>query len=145
LIAMVLGTIIGLVVNPGEMALEDAQAIIAPAEEGGIQLTETEPDGRSGFTRSFATMEDFQERYKKAAEDLLSDLPAKKTIEVTDRRLHIAEETDAITLRYTRRYDGFRIVNTLKVKSPQELKEKYPQFAASYETYADTLSRKVTI
>jgi Na+/H+-dicarboxylate symporter len=76
---------------------------------------------------------------------LLPDPPAKKTVDVTNRRLHISEETDAITMRYTRLYDGFRIVNSLKVNDPQELKAKYPQFAEGYEKYQGTFSRKVTI
>jgi Na+/H+-dicarboxylate symporter len=108
-------------------------------------VTETEPDGSLGFQDSLPTVETFQKRYKQAAEALLSDPPAKKTVPITERRLHISEETDLITMRYTRQYEGRRIVNSLKAKDPKELQEKYPQFAAGYEKYQDTLSRKVTI
>jgi Na+/H+-dicarboxylate symporter len=145
LTAMALGTVIGLAVNPGELALEDAAVAVESTESGGVELIETEPDGTTGLKDSFASVEKFQQRFKSAAEDLLSDLPAAKTINVTDRRLHIAEELDLITLRYTRQYEGHRIVNSLKVKNPEELKQKHPQFAASYENYRDTASRKVTI
>jgi Na+/H+-dicarboxylate symporter len=145
LIAMVVGSIIGVVVNPGELPLKDAQVTVEPTTGGGVQLTETEPGGLPGLKDSFSSVESFQKRYKKAADALLPDPPAKKTVEVTNRRLHISEETDAITMRYTRLYDGFRIVNSLKVNDPQELKAKYPQFAEGYEKYQGTFSRKVTI
>jgi Na+/H+-dicarboxylate symporter len=98
-----------------------------------------------GFQDSVASVEQFQRRYKQAAEALLSDPPARKTVPVTERRLHISEETDLITMRYTRQYEGHRIVNSLKVKDALELGQKYPQFAASYAKYQDTFSRKVTI
>lgn len=145
LIAMVVGTVIGLAVNPGEMALEDATVTVQPMEEGGVELTEAEPDGSTGLKDSFATTKKFRERYKTAADAFLSDPPMAKTLSVTDRRLHIAEELGLITLRYTRRYEGHRIVNTLKVKDPKELGEKYPQFAKGYETYRDGISRNLTI
>jgi proton glutamate symport protein len=145
LLAMVLGSIIGLMVNPGEQQLKEAQVIVEPTDEGGIRLTEVEPDGRTGLTESFASAEDFQRRYKKAAEALLSDPPQRKTADVVNRRLHISEETGVITMRYTRQYDGDRIVSSLKAQDPEELRQNYPQFAGNYETYAGTFSRKVSI
>ncbi len=145
LIAMVLGSVLGLVVNPGELPLKDSQVTVQPTAAGGIQLTETEPDGKPGLSESFASVESFQKRYKKAAEALLTDPPAKKTVDVTNRRLHVSEEPGSITMRYTRQYAGFRIVNSLKVKDPKELAAKYPQFTASYKKYEATFSRKVTI
>ncbi len=145
LIAMVLGTVIGLVVNPGDMELKNAQVTVEPVAGGGIRLTETEPGGGAGLTQTFPSAEAFGQRYKKAAEALLAKPPRKKTIKVTNRRVHISEEADAIILRYTRRYAGHRIVSSLKAQNPKQLEEKYPQFAASYQEYQGTLSRKVTI
>lgn len=145
LIAMVVGTMVGLAVNPGEQLLPDATLTVERTAEGGVVLTETESDGRAGLKDSFATVEKFGQRFKTAEEELLPDPSAAKTFSVTDRRLHIAEETDLITLRYTRQYQGHRIVNSLKVKSSEELGQKYPQFAAGYKKYQQTVSRKVTI
>ncbi len=145
LIAMVLGSVIGLAVNPGDAPLEDSQVTLEPNDKGQVVLTETEPGNKPGIQETFPNLEQFKQRYKKAAGALVSDPFSKKTVEITNRRVHISEESDAIMLRYTRRYDGFRIVNSLKVKDEKQLAEKYPQFAESYEHYKTTLSRKVTI
>jgi hypothetical protein len=63
LIAMVVGSIIGLVVNPGELPLKDAQVTVEPTTGGGVQLTETEPGGLPGLKDSFSSVESFQKRY----------------------------------------------------------------------------------
>lgn len=145
LLAMVVGSIIGLLVNPGDIALENTQAVLEPTEDGGIRIRELEPGDQAGWSATYASPEDFRERYKNLDQDLLPEGDESQTLDVTNRRVHISEETDLITLRYTRRYNGNRIVNSLSVKSPRELREKYPQFVAPYEKYEGTVSRKVTI
>lgn len=145
LLAMVVGSIIGLLVNPGDIPLDDTQAVLEATEEGGIRIREIEPGDQSGWSATYASPEDFRERYKNLDQDLLPEGDESQTLDVTNRRVHISEETDLITLRYTRRYNGNRIVNSLSVKSPRELREKYPQFVAPYEKYEGTVSRKVTI
>ena len=145
LVAMVIGSAIGLTVNPGDKPLDDTEVAVEPTPSGGIQLLETEPNGVAGLKEVYDSVEAFEKRYKTAGEALLTDPPARKTADVTDRRLHISEEMELITLRYTRSYDGNRIVNSLNVKSAAELEEKYPQFVAAYEEYSGTISRNITI
>ena len=143
LLAMVLGSVIGLIVNPGERPLDDAQVRLATIPEGGVRLVEIEPDGATGWQETFSSLEAFQDRYEKVANAFEAEL--RSGVDVTHRRLHISEEPDAITLRYTRQYGGFQMVNTLKVPDAKTLKEKHPQFAPAYEQYADTVSQKVTV
>ncbi|MCA9072639.1 MAG: cation:dicarboxylase symporter family transporter, partial [Planctomycetaceae bacterium] len=145
LLAMIVGSIIGLVVNPGDIPLEDTTAEILSLDAGGVRIQEIEPDDQTGWTATYPSPDVFQERYQNLGTDILPIGTETKTIEVTHRRVHISEEADNITLRYTRRYNGSRIVNSLSAKNPEELKEKYPQFAKSYEQYEGTVSRKVTI
>lgn len=145
LLAMVVGSILGLVVNPGDLPLDDTQATIEVTDEDGIRIREIEPDDQTGWTATVESVQAFQDRYKNLGTDLLPEGTEQKTVNVTNRRVHISEESNGITLRYTRRYEGNRIVNSLSVKGPKDLEEKYPQFVPSYEQYEGTISRKVTI
>ncbi len=102
LIALVLGTVVGILVNPGDVALPD------------IQIERTAADGP-------------------------------RTVDVTHRMVHLAENGRVIAVTYTRREDGKTVVSTDLARSVDELAEKFPQWKPIYDEHGGGFSSYVTI
>ena len=152
-LALVVGAVVGLLVNPREKQLTDGKVTISPDGEG-VALVEIEPDGKEGYHDSISggesvetNRESFKARYRNAADAYLKNEPSQTiTLETTKRSVHFTEELAKITVRYSRLYDGKHKVQTnLNFTTAEELKEKYPQFADAYQGYAESFARKVTI
>jgi proton glutamate symport protein len=151
-LALVVGAVVGLVVNPREKQLADGTVAISPLGKG-VALVEIELDGTEGYRDSISSgktidsnRESFKARYRNAADAYLeNDLPQTITLETTKRSVHFTEELEKITVRYSRQYNGNKVQTNLDFTTAKELKEKYPQFAEAYQEYAKSFSRKVTI
>ena len=144
-LALVVGAVVGLLVNPREKQLADGEVTISPDEEG-VTLVEIEPDATEGYRDSISDRKSFDDRYRKAAVAYLkNDPPQTITLKTTKRSVHFTEELAKITVRYSRQYDGHTVQTNFDFSTAEELQEKYPQFANAYQEYAESVARMVTI
>jgi len=102
LIALILGTIVGVFANPGDFTLEDTQR-------------DVEIDGTT------------------------------KTVDVTERRIHFADDGKSITVTYTRKENGGSVVDTEKFANADEMADAQPSWQAIYADYAAGIGRNLTV
>jgi len=142
LVAMVLGAVVGLFVNPGEKQLDDATVVIEREGERivvtrrfPVQPPDTEP---AELRDEFPNLRAFGRRFPDLAEVFTKDddddtQTQSLTVHVIDRRVHLSEDGTTVTLRYIRRQNGRRAVTTYEAKSLNELTEKYPAWRIQYK------------
>lgn len=133
LIALVVGTVVGVVINPGAIELPDEQIAaelkVEAVEDGnGLTVGIKESSGFERVRRKFQTQEAFTKALPQddpgATE---SGLPA-ALISVTDRAVHIVEAAGRITIDYTRKHNGQPVSTTVKAGSTNELPEHWREF-----------------
>ena len=144
LVALVLGTLIGVAVNPGEADLDlQIDGRLAPAEDG-ILLTETVA-GQSPLVSELLPNEDaLKRRYPELAEKYFAREPRQEVdFLVTVPRVHIVEDGRSVTMRYSRRHDGHLAVGTFKAATPTEFVRKFPQWESIHLKHGGGVQRKV--
>jgi proton glutamate symport protein len=147
-LALVVGAVVGLLVNPRETLLDDGEVTIFQNAEGKITLSEMSPGAVGIFTDILPDEDALKKRYPRAAQEYLEGDPLRFfALPVTERRLHFTEELGKITVRYTRKYDGNKIITTFVVTNADELQDRFthPLIYEQYENYAESFSRIVTI
>ncbi|MEX0718307.1 MAG: dicarboxylate/amino acid:cation symporter [Planctomycetaceae bacterium] len=126
LIALVLGTIIGILVNPGEAPLDDARGRIEP-RNGEVAIVE------EAAGEMVMSVELFRERYETLAERAIRDGRVEPTeIAITRRRAHLVEDGRSVTLTYTRRVDGRAVVSKLEAPNAARFVERHPYWDTFY-------------
>ncbi|MEX0703841.1 MAG: dicarboxylate/amino acid:cation symporter [Planctomycetales bacterium] len=129
LIAMLLGTVIGILVNPGETRLDDARGRVAPAD-GGVAIVEEAADDM------VMPLDVFQERYPELAKRALQDGRVEPVeIDVTHRRAHLVEDGRGVTLTYTRRLDGKSVVSKFEAANASRFRASHPRWADFYDAH----------
>lgn len=125
LIALIVGTIVGVAINPGAIELDNADVTVSyEIEESGaetgeqVRVTVTDPGG----------FESTQLRIQEASD--VAELP--RDIRVTNRSVHIVEAGGTITLEYTREHNGEPVNSAFKVKNASELPEHWQAFHAEH-------------
>ena len=145
LIALVLGSAIGVVINPGEVTLDGAmEGTLAPTD-GGVLLTETDEDGNELIHEVLPDEGSLRRRYPELAEQYLSQDPRQEIrFPVTDARAHIVEDGRSVTLRYSRRHDGQVALSTFKAASPTDFVQSFPRWESIYSESGGGLRRKIS-
>jgi proton glutamate symport protein len=142
LIALIAGTILGFLFNPGEIVLENLSLTISRSESG-YQVIE-EPVEQDPKTFPFKDRAELLARYPELKSVFgEGDLAQPVTVEVTRRSLHIVDTAKQVELNYQRSVDRKIIVSSYTAASGEELAKKYPQWAADYQTYGTGISQKV--
>jgi Na+/H+-dicarboxylate symporter len=125
LIALIVGTITGILINPGAIELDDAQVVVtvgtklaeakggAPAE---IVAHTLDSNSFESTSRRFKSLEAFQQAFQLDG-DGLPPGAATVTLAVTNRAVHIVEAGGYITIDYTRQHNGMPVSTTFKVTS----------------------------
>jgi Sodium:dicarboxylate symporter family len=145
LVALVLGTAIGVAINPGEVPLEGTiEGRLVPSD-GGVLLTETDDQGDELIHEALPSDKALRQRYPKLAEEYLAHEPRQEVrFPVTDARVHIVEDGRSVTLTYTRRHDGQLAVSTFKADASDEFVHSFPEWAAIYKKHGDGVRRKIS-
>ncbi|MAG93350.1 MAG: dicarboxylate/amino acid:cation symporter [Planctomycetaceae bacterium] len=144
-IALAAGTVVGLLVNPGDIPLPDVSISVAPAEQGGVVVTTAAQDGETR-SETFESVEEFTARYPVLAGRLAGDDGGRPfTVEVTKRRLHFTEDRSAIAISYSRRHDKDVISTTGHTESAESLAREYPQWKDVYAKHGGGLAKYATI
>ncbi|MGB4737026.1 MAG: hypothetical protein WBH50_02510, partial [Fuerstiella sp.] len=87
LIAMIIGTVIGVLVNPGEIEVPSGVTAKIVSNAAGVQLVETAASGDVVHSESFASKEAFADSFPKLAEQWTGD--AEQAVEVSDMRARL--------------------------------------------------------
>ena len=137
LIALVVGTVVGVAINPGAIELPDEQIAaelkIEEVEAGeGFSVDVKESSGFESVRRKFQSREALNAALPQLAAGVTeSGLPA-ATITIAERAVHIVEAAGRITIDYTRKHNGQPVSTTLKVASVDELPEHWREFHSQH-------------
>lgn len=137
LIALVVGTVAGVAINPGAIELPDeevaAELVVEASETGeGLAVTVQESSGFESVRRKFQSRQALERALPHDdSGDTESGRPA-VLISVTDRAVHIVEVAGRITIDYTRKHNGQPVSTTLKVDSADELPDHWQAFHAQH-------------
>lgn len=140
LAALIIGTVVGLVINPGDVELSDSTATVQATPAG---LAYSEAAGL--VERTFPDEEALSRRFPAAAAAWIdAGRPLELEVPVTRRRLHITEDSRRITIDYSRRQSGQPVVTTVTAGDAVDLASKHPGFAPLYQEYGGGWARHVT-
>jgi len=137
LIALVVGTVVGVAINPGAIELPDEQIAAELSIEGvdggeGFSVDIRESSGFESVRRKFQSREALNAALPQLADGATeSGLPA-ATITIAERAVHIVEAAGRITIDYTRKHNGQPVSTTLKVASVDELPEHWREFHSQH-------------
>jgi len=137
LIALVVGTVVGVAINPGAIELPDEQIAaelkIEEVEAGeGFSVDVKESSGFESVRRKFQSREALNAALPQLAAGVTeSGLPA-ATITIAERAVHIVEAAGRITIDYTRKHNGQPVSTALKVASVDELPEHWREFHSQH-------------
>jgi len=136
LIAMALGTVLGVLVNPGEIPLDDVTVTVMAGHDGVLMLT-VQADG-SERRELFRDRKDFAARYPELAAHIRVSRKRPRTVtklSVTHRHVHLVEDGRKVSVTYTRRIDGKSAVTTSAAADAGQFITQYPQWKRLYKQY----------
>lgn len=142
LIALIVGTVLGFLFNPGEQSLVELTLTVSP-QDGGYQVVQQEPDQEQQtleFPSQDALLKHFPELKKQFA---AGDLKSPQTFKVSGRMIHIVDAAREVHLTYTRTVDKKITVTTYSAANGEELVAKYPQWKTEFELFGNTINQKV--
>ena len=145
LAAMIIGTIIGVIVNPGEIAVPAGVTAKVVFDDSGVKLIETSDSGDVVHSESFASKDAFADSFPKLAEQWTVE--AEQAVEVTDTRARLVYSMGTIDGSWQRSHNGVPAVTTFSAASVEKLpafwmslaKDNPPGFAATVTTVAKAL------
>ncbi|MFY9256813.1 MAG: dicarboxylate/amino acid:cation symporter [Fuerstiella sp.] len=145
LIAMIIGTVIGVLVNPGEIEVPSGVTAKIVSNAAGVQLVETAASGDVVHSESFASKEAFADSFPKLAEQWTGD--AEQAVEVSDMRARLVYSLGSVSGSWQRSHDGVPAVTTFSAGSVEQLptfwkslaNDHPPGFAGTVTTVAKAL------
>ena len=142
LIALIAGTILGFIFNPGENSLTNLSLTVSRSDSGYQVVEEAAEQDRKMFP--FKDRAELLARYPELKQVFVEgDVEQPVTVEVTQRSIHIVDSAKQVELSYNRSVDGKLIVSSYSAPDGEALAQKYPQWAADYQTYGTGISQKV--
>ncbi len=142
LIALIVGTLLGFLFNPGEISLDN---LSLTASRTGIRYQVIEKDAQKAQAEyRFKDRDELLARYPEFKSELSKgDLEQPVTLEVTGRTIHIVDTAKQVKLSYSRDVDEKEIVSNYAAKSGEELVKTNPQWEVDYQKYGTGISQKV--
>ena len=155
-IALVVGTILGVIINPGSITVKDdfvdvslTASFTSKENDDGTLIKDSwlvqvvDASGFETVRRRFDSQEALVAKFPALAATEIQASPGKPvpaSIEVSDRSVRIIEAGGSITIDYLRRHQadpesktpGAPVSTTLKVKSARELPESWQKFHAEH-------------
>lgn len=148
LIALIVGTVIGTLVNPGEVELGGSSTltITGDTQSGPISLIEQRDDGEILFESEFSDYETFAKRFPSLAEDTANlTTAAPVELEAERRRAHIIEDGSSIKISYTRRFRQEVVITRYETASSEQLAEDLPAWQQVYTEHGGGTGRTIAI
>lgn len=149
LIALAVGTIAGVLINPGAIALPDEDISVsvtallevdADSQPTAAFADVSDPDGLETVRRRFSSEEELLAAFPEATDDIFG--PGQTVgLEVTARSIVITETLGHISIDYSRRHNNRPVTSSLKVSAADELPEHWQ---AIYSEHGGGVRRKLT-
>ena len=102
LIAMVVGTVLGLALNPGQTQIDEQILAVVQKTPDGVSLTETTEAGELVFQQQFATADDLTAAFPAMGEAWTDAEQRDVTRPVTNPQLHLFNDGKNVSVRYAR-------------------------------------------
>jgi Na+/H+-dicarboxylate symporter len=163
-IALVLGTVVGLLVNPGEVQLADevvpltqtARPAAALGKAAGavaaddIAVQVADPRGLEDALSTFIDPAALSARFPQLGKQYAANEPPVEVqhtaqVHVTHRRVNIVEDGETITLQYNRRHDGRPVSSTIKAANASQLAERSAAWADIYAQHGGGWRRSIAV
>ena len=146
LIALIVGTLVGTLINPGDVALDaPAQVFVTPETDGRVRVDERDATGRTLYTERFKTQAAFSTRYPELSEQFSNQSPRVETVQpVGKRRVHIIEDGKSITLSYSRQFGQQPVMSQYKASDAEAFRGEFPEWSVVYATHGGGWARKVS-
>lgn len=123
LLAMVLGTVIGVAINPGKITVPEEIKVQIRRVNEGVSLEEvaasSQGEAQTLFHEEFSSLPDFQRSYPKLAETLSDQNEA--VLPVTDGVVRVQHEMSSVVILWQRKHDGVPAVSELRAASVDQL------------------------
>lgn len=140
LIALIVGTIAGVIINPGSVTLPDEtmDVSLSVARSGGedYSVTVSDVSGFESVQRRFGSSQDVVAAFHGVGDDEFSDaendVRLEASIDVANRTVQIVEVRGGLTIDYSRSHNGKPVSTTLKVKSVSDLPAHWQAFHAKH-------------
>jgi len=147
LIALIVGTVVGTLINPGDVALQDdATVSVTPEADGHLRVLERDSRGRILFTEHFKDRAAFDARYPELSADLgTGTLGDETTQAVENRRTHIVEDGKSITLSYARQFGRQPVMSQYKAADAKAFREEFPEWSEVYDAHGGGWKREVAV
>lgn len=145
LVAMIIGTVIGVLVNPGEITVPSAVSAKIFADDAGVKLVEMTESGEVVHSESFVSKAAFADSFPKLAAQWTGE--GEHAVEVTDMRARLVYSMGGVSGSWQRSHNGVPAVTTFSVASVDKLpafwkslaENNPPGFAGTVTTVAKGL------
>jgi Na+/H+-dicarboxylate symporter len=146
LIALVIGTVVGLFLNPGDVAIErEIEVTLKPVDDG-ISLIEADLKGRVLVEETIPDEKTLKNRFSKLHKLFVAKSPrAEIRLKVSDPRAHIVEDGNSVTLSYLRHHDDSSAVTRFKADNAAAFTKEFPQWTATYEKHGGGTARQIAV
>jgi proton glutamate symport protein len=121
LLAMIVGTIIGVLVNPGDVAVDTPIEVTLETTDAGLTLKETTADADRSvlFSQTFATEQQFADGFPRLAEQMRPT--DRGPTAVTEAKARFASSMNGVTVTWQRSHDGVPAVTTISAADTESL------------------------
>lgn len=149
MIALVIGTIIGTAINPGDVVLEgDGRITVTGQPDGSFLVNEIDSEGHVLFRATYATRDALAARFPKLSKQLPEgDAAAESRFEavVTQRRANLVDDGSSIMISYSRQFADQVAMTQIEAGSAAELAEKSAFWADIHRVRTDSWAQHVTL
>ena len=147
LIALVVGTVVGTLINPSDVALDDtAQVVISSQPDGPIELIERDADGRTLYTQEFDTAQDFAASFPDLHQRFVDQAPKTQLVQpAAKRRVHIVEDGKSVTLSYSRNFGQQPVMSQYKAADAAQFQSQFTAWSDLYQTHGGGWARKTAV
>lgn len=117
LLAMIVGTIIGVLVNPGDVTVQTAVVATVQSNDDGVILTEATDDASSTvlYSQTFANQQQFADSFPQLAAQL--SLTDAEPIKVTDAKARFVSSMKGDSVTWQRSHNGVPAVTTIAAEN----------------------------
>lgn len=153
LIALVLGTVIGLIFNPGEKLLDDATVTVQQSEKNGpVVIREVGAGDKTLFLEEIKSDKDEQtkvdEKFSRRWPSLAKLFRERQQngelkLDVSNRRLRFSEDAKGIHATYTRQYGLNSVVSRRNFESGEQISQNFPEWKPVFDDFTSSASAKV--
>ena len=139
LIALIVGTVLGFIFNPGEFSLNNISLTLSHSESGFQVIEEDAQKAQTEY--QFKDREELLARFPEFEKTLSKGEPKKPVkVEVTERLIHFIDSAKKYELSYSRKVNRKTILTSYSAPTGEELVKTYPRWETEYQVHGIGIS-----